>query len=744
MTRSPDGSLPLRTRLALLILLGLALCVLALIWKHHQAGGPEGTDSQFPNGRKLVSVPSGRKLVSVPSGQKLVSVPSGPAGKEQGEGASTQPQGSLPPGTTALAELEVLAALAQDDPAFDLNRGVARLKRYAQSPEETVRDASTRGLQVMLAALDAQARTLARSAAEEAADLAEQQDFPAALQVLETAARALPKESTWAAQTGEAKVQALIADLSKRRTEERAKALTEAEEEWRQNASNAGTDSQFPNGRKLVSVPARLAALLVHRDPLFRQEATALLARLNEESHTKQAQQQAEGAAQRTAWLSFFDRLSAAMSDGDLAAAAKMCQPAEAKTLLEGGVSEPAKVLEGCAADVASVRALYDAALAKAHADKRSVALALRRGRVEGALDGVEGRQLFVAIPGGARVGVKVENITAAGLVSILDAKDLASKGLSQALWALSAYENPTEAATFLPKSYSNAKLALPLHWVERFKLEKIKRLDDDVTQKLHKLGLASRSGDMEKLKAALEAARPAIAALEELVPLGEARRVAVESAEKLVRKAAGAHIILQNGVSPTPAYAGLTTDQISQYPDSVNKTDVGVQYGLKLGAAGGTQRALLKFDGLEAALGKTRVKRATLELYQIDSPQFAGAVVGLFRLKRPWVPDAGTWLNYDSTKDAAWGSPGATGDTDAEAKEDAKVILDNRKNVWRSWDVTAYVSDVLSGKAQNLGFLLRVINGEPNYHVRFYPETDLDAQKDAALRPRLVLEVQQ
>jgi hypothetical protein len=170
----------------------------------------------------------------------------------------------------------------------------------------------------------------------------------------------------------------------------------------------------------------------------------------------------------------------------------------------------------------------------------------------------------------------------------------------------------------------------------------------------------------------------------------------------------------------------------------------VGVQYGLKVGAAGGLQRGLIRFEGLEAALGKARVKRAVLELYQIESPQASGAIVGLFRLKHPWVPDAGTWMSYDSGhKGCDWNLPGASSDADVERNEDAKMVLDDKKNLWRSWDITAYVQDVLAGKAQNFGFLLRVINGEPDYHVRFYPETDLDALKDAKLRPRLVLDVE-
>jgi hypothetical protein len=150
--------------------------------------------------------------------------------------------------------------------------------------------------------------------------------------------------------------------------------------------------------------------------------------------------------------------------------------------------------------------------------------------------------------------------------------------------------------------------------------------------------------------------------------------------------------------------------------------------------------RILMRFDGLEAAIGKARVSSAALELYQIDSPKSAGAVVAVYRLKRQWIPDGGSWLSYDAAKSLDWATPGATGDADIEAKEEARLTLDNRKDVWRSFDVTAYIQDVLAGKTTNNGLLLRVVTNEPDYYVRFYPEGDLDTRKDKTLRPRMTL----
>ena len=155
-------------------------------------------------------------------------------------------------------------------------------------------------------------------------------------------------------------------------------------------------------------------------------------------------------------------------------------------------------------------------------------------------------------------------------------------------------------------------------------------------------------------------------------------------------------------------------------------------------------QRVLLKFEGLEAVLGGARLRRATLELYQLESPQAQGALIGLFRLKQRWQPARGSWLFYDNDQKLPWSSGGATGEADIAAKAEATLALGGEKEAWRAFDVTSYVRDILTGKIQNNGLLLRVVNGEPNYHVRFYPAGDLEGRRDPALRPRLTLEIEE
>ena len=229
----------------------------------------------------------------------------------------------------------------------------------------------------------------------------------------------------------------------------------------------------------------------------------------------------------------------------------------------------------------------------------------------------------------------------------------------------------------------------------------------------------------------------------EKFEPVSAAQRALVESASKLSAATMKQEVVLQNDMQPTPDYAGILIDQITDYRESLDQNNIAVQFGLKVGYDGPLQRMLIRFDGVEAAIGKAKLKKATLQLYQKESPNYANAAIALIRLKRPWVPGSGTWLSYDKTKKLLWSVRGGLCDADIEPKEEGRVIIDKNRDVWRAWDVTQYVKDVLTGKQQNFGFLMRVMNNELDYHVRFYPPGDLEGAKDKSLRPRVVLEIE-
>jgi len=702
-------TLPLRTRVALWVLLGCALLCLAFLWERR---GHEVVESA------PVVAPAKPAATATPVSKKAPTAAATDA-------APTEKNSSSP----ELAEVEVLATLSREDPTFEPHTALARLKPYSESDDENVSSAALHAMEPLHAALAARARNAARGAAEMALEKADEGDFPGAIQILDSAMKALPLEVPWAADQGGKKLQAVIDSISARREEVKAGALKEIETAWR------GKDDA---ARQKADV------WLKHRDPELRQAAETLKVKIADEQQAELMKRQQRDSNARAAWLEFFEKFSAFIAEGDLENADLFLKNTTVANSSAGAVSDAAALLENCAADLQSIRKLQDAALQKARNSKKNVAFSLRRGKVEGTLDGVEGRQIYLSLKAGARVGVKVETLSWPSLISLFTTRELQEGGLAPASWLLTAYENPAEAMTTLTKAYASVKMELPAHWKERFRLEKFRTLDEELARKLNELNDTVQAGNVDAIKEALEAARPAIKAFEEFEALSEVRKKLVASAEKVVGRASRSRVVLQNGLSPTPEYTGINTDQISQYRDSVKKTDVGVQFGVKVGSSGGVHRILVRFDGLEAAIGKARVRKAVLEFYQIEAPQSAGSQLALFRIKKPWVPDAGTWMSYDNGgKSADWTIAGCSGDADVESKDEAKLTIDTKKNVWRSFDVTAYVQEVLSGRLQNLGLLMRVINGEPEHQVRFYPESDIDAAKDKTMRPRLILDIE-
>lgn len=709
-------NLSIATRVALVILLGVSLFIIAIVFQK------ERLNSAAPG------VPAPAPTAQTPQPEPSVSVVPAPAvAKTEVKPAAPSP---LSNSVVRLAEIEVIAALAKEDPNFDAQNAASRLKHYLLSSDVAVKDAALTALGPVLAQLDARARNTARVAAEKAAELADAGRYVPAAKLLEDEFAALSPESPWVVERGRPQIRQLRDQIMKRRADALAEAFRGLE------------------GRLMVQdadAQASVKQLLTHPDEEFAKTAADLQQRVTETLAAKTLEQRRTEAAGRQAWADFFSKFQAAMSSGDLDAAAKLCTPPAADSALhKGGVASLNDVLTACADDIAGIKALLEAALEKASkSEPFAVELPLRKGRVEGMLSGVQGRQLKVIMTGGADVGVKLDQLTAAALSSILSLKELSEKKLMPALWSLTAYENPGASAAYLKRSYDAAKLPLPAHWREYFRIEEYSRLSADVERHCALIKQALDTNNPEKVKDALTVARAQIAALAAIEPLSDERAKLLAGAEALVGKSVRAKVVLQNGNLPTPQYTGQASDQITDYRDSARRTDVGVQWGLKVGASGGLQRVLLRFEGLEAALGKARVISATLEMYQIDSPQAAGAIVGLFRIKRRWVPDGGSWICFDTAKGHEWAVPGAYGEADIEPKEDARVTFDKKKNEWRSWDVTKYVQDVLTGKAQNYGFVMRVINGEPDYHVRLYPESDIETIRDKALRPRLVIDVE-
>ncbi len=627
-----------------------------------------------------------------------------------------------------LVEIELIHALVQEDTAMDLKRAANELKPYSLSTNTAVREAALHEIAAVQAAYDKAALQSIADIDTHAHAMAAREDFAGALDLLQRALKALPPDASLSGQGADKKLKELIAEFETKRAAVRDAAL-------------GGLEADLQ--KKDPAADARLEKALAHPDAAVRDEAKAIQRRVADVNDKALAAHRASERNAREEWLRFFKRFGGTIADGDFSGANELIETPPFEAILKGGVSDPEKVLKRCARDISAIQNVYEEALKDAKGLRKQVSFHLRRGgQAAGTLIGTNGRLLRIYPGKGAEIVIKIIVLTSEGVKAILDSGIKYKPDIALALAALEAYENPNDAESIISAAYEKAREPLPLHWAERFKIEKLLVKIQTAEEKLQALKKAVASDNGDEIKAALTDAKAVIATLNELGARGEEDRAMLNNAERTSAKKQLETVTLQNGKSPEPTYRGINTDQITDYRESLRRTDVGVGYGLKLGAAGGLQRVLIKFDGLEAAVGNGRVRKATLMLYQIDSPKFEGAAIGLFRVKRPWVPDSGSWMSYDGQKDHDWAIPGASGEADIEPKEDSKVVLDRKTNQWRAWDVTKYVQDVLGGKAQNNGMLFKIVNGEPEYHVRLYPESDLDRGKDTNLRPKLVLEI--
>jgi len=709
-----EASVPLPTRVALWVLLGVSLLILLILveYQRKQAELVAARNANHQNALidKKPEVAFTAIEIPLEPAQPIALAPREPLDATRW---TTE---------MASAELAILRELAANEWAGEPRRTLKRLEPILKHGDETVRNDAQKLRAQLDEQLGAGVRQQARAMAEAAEDRADLGDFAGALAALEKAATELPEEPA-AARDNAAKSLAELTDTIRKRREDARDSLLGAE-----NAPNA-----FVKARELLD----------HTDELVRTEAKRRVEKFDLARVRAERAKEAQLENARTAWLKFIAEYRAAVLDGNLTAAEQLL----ATTATNGNLGalptfDTAKVLKEMNLDVAGLKSLQNTALALP-ADKRPVDLTLRRGKVTGTFAGSRGRQLSVTLEGGAVVSVKIEMLTAGAFAQLLGERELDKRALRPAVWSLSAHENPVDAPAFMAKNYSNPRNPLPDFWKLQFSLEAFRFAESTVAQKMQDLQAALKMNDAEKARKALDEVQPALAALREFGPISSERNELVKQGEKLSGRLLNKTLNFQTGVFPNENYKGLNTDQISQYLDTQNKTDIGVQFGLKVGASGGLQRVLIKFDGLEAAIGKARVKKATLHLYQIESPRSLGATVGLFRLKRPWVPDAGTWRTFSSDKNCDWAVPGASGEDDITSGEDASVALDSKKGLWRTFDLTRYIQDVLQGRWQNNGLLMRVTNGEPDFHVRFYPETDVEAQKDIKLRPKLVLDLE-
>lgn len=637
-----------------------------------------------------------------------------------------------PPVARDAAYVETLESAMGDRPDREtLLKAVEELQKVAGSSDAAARAAAESALARCYRIVDSEARQFAREAAEGARELADQQLFTLAAQRIAQAIAALPDASPWARQFGKKRLQAVGEELAAQKEQ----ALVQVIE---------GIEKIVLEG-KTAEAEQAVIKLRGHPEPEFQRASEHVLKLLARADDKRKIVQKRMEEAARIAWPKFFKDLDAAVASGDLAKAEALCKPPTDAVLRVGGIEGPAAVLDGFAGEVAALNASYDAALKAAGTrEGMQVNLPSGMGASKGSLRGVDGHNLVLMLDNRAEMKLPVEKLAPIELERLLLAqKEWTPERYRPALWFLviSRGVGDGDPAKWITEQYGAAKLPLPAHWQRRLELERADFRRENIAARLADLRKALGEKDDAGVRTALAVLKPMLA--ENQDALAPADRELLAQVEKAMGGGKIKHVVFQNGQQPSPDYVGIQVDQINKYYRNEERTDVDVHEGLKVGSHNDLQRVLIRFDGLETALGRGRIRKATLEMYETDATKASGATVGLFRLKKAWTPNAGTWKNADQRKRLPWDKPGASGPEDAQETVESQIVLDDRKELWRSWDVTVYVSEIVEGKALNHGLLMRVIKDEPKYDLSFYPDGDLDAKKDPVLRPRLVVEIE-
>jgi len=151
--------------------------------------------------------------------------------------------------------------------------------------------------------------------------------------------------------------------------------------------------------------------------------------------------------------------------------------------------------------------------------------------------------------------------------------------------------------------------------------------------------------------------------------------------------------VVLQPG--PT---TGVDAYIKKERPDERRGTDPELRVK---GEANKLERSLLKFD-LSSLPTDATVSSATLSLY-VKAASGGALTINAHRVTQSWNEDQVTWKARDKAANLLWTTQG--GDYDSAVA--ASAVVDDTKNIWRSWTITSLVTDWLSNPATNYGLIL-------------------------------------
>lgn len=185
--------------------------------------------------------------------------------------------------------------------------------------------------------------------------------------------------------------------------------------------------------------------------------------------------------------------------------------------------------------------------------------------------------------------------------------------------------------------------------------------------------------------------------------------------------------VTLQQGLN---GYLGVKDTRISFYDPNINFGN-----DTKMLILGGSEnvKALVRFD-LSSIPAGAMISSATLSLYNFSHQPFInGGTIAVHHVIKPWVETQATWNIYSTGN--SWAVAGMQAGGDYIAGSGASIAIDTAINVWRNFDVTAMVQQLVNGTVVNNGFVVR--SSTTGVKPHFYSSNYLS---DISLRPKLTV----
>ncbi len=159
--------------------------------------------------------------------------------------------------------------------------------------------------------------------------------------------------------------------------------------------------------------------------------------------------------------------------------------------------------------------------------------------------------------------------------------------------------------------------------------------------------------------------------------------------------------VVLQKGVSPSPAYTNVQDTFISNYDDAT--ANYGISPTIEL-RSNDVRAGLLRFD-VSSLPAASNILKASVSVHVDYKTNASSLPVSLYRVMRSWGEMEATWLN--ASNGVTWGVAGANAGSDRSTTATDSVVMSSA-DAWYDFDVTNLARQWISNPADNKGVVLK------------------------------------